>query len=264
LRTSITTDLFNYSYKLALDEKLGLFKKFGFDYIHWCDNWNDDKIYSKDQMKEYSDLITDHGLTCLDVHGTATPKLAIDSLEMTGHRGFIKLLENRIQFCHMVGGDSVVVHPPKVYKANYEKRVHMSKKALLAVQGLCIDLDVTLAIENCHRGDHVILRDYFSLYDPEFIGFCFDSGHSNLNNNLDYLMRFSDRLRVTHLHDNQGLQDDHQYPGWGTIDWVKVSGWLRDSGYGKPWNLEVAYEPRINDESVEEYMQKIKDSTVLF
>ena len=92
MRTSITTDLFNYSYKLTLDEKLELFKKFGFDYIHWCDNWNDDEIYSKDQMKEYSGLITDHGLTCLDVHGTATPKYAIDSLEMTGHKGFIKLL----------------------------------------------------------------------------------------------------------------------------------------------------------------------------
>ena len=264
MRLSVTTDMFNYSFNPGLDEKLSLFKKHGFDFLHWCDNWNDDVIYTGDQMKEHAKAVSDHGLTCLDVHGTATHEYSIDALDDIGQRGYIKLLDNRVQFCSEMGGDAVVVHPPRVYGPNLEKRVHRSKKALESARDLCLDLGVTLAIENCSRDDHHILEDYFALYEPEFISFCYDSGHANINGNLDYLMGFGNRLNVIHLHDNKGTSDDHQYPGWGTIDWDKVSAWLKELDYDKPWNLEVTHNPGHFEGTMDEFLKTTKKSSHLF
>ena len=264
MRLSVTTDMFNYSFNLGLDEKLSLFKGHGFDYIHWCDNWNDDVIYTGDKIREYVKAVSDHGITCLDVHSTATHEYSIDALDDAGYRGFIKLLENRVQFCSEVGGDAVVVHPPRVYGPNLEKRVHRSKKALESVRDLCLDLGVTLAIENCSRDDHHILEDYFTLYEPGFMGFCYDSGHANINGNLDYLMGFGDRLLATHLHDNNVTGDDHQYPGWGNINWERVSDWLKGLDYDKPWNLEVTHNPGLFKGTLDEFLEKTKKSSRLF
>ena len=263
MRISITTDMFNYSLNPSLDEKLALFKKHGFDYIHWCDNWNDDVVYSDEAMKAHAKAIQDSGLVCLDVHGTAAGIYRIDSLNPEGWKGYVKLLENRIKFCHIVGGDAVVVHPPHVYQPNMEKRVHVSKKTLDTVKPLCQELGVALAIENCSRKDHMILGDYFQLYEPKFIGWCYDAGHANNHGNLENVQLFGGRLLVTHLHDNKGVKDDHQYPGWGTIDWKYVSTWLKGLNYHKPLNLEVTHDPKHFKGTMDEFMEKTMESARL-
>ena len=264
MKLSVTTDMFNYSFKPSLDEKLGLFKKHGFDFLHWCDNWNDDVLYTEPEMKEYAKKIRDHGLVCLDVHGTAAGIYQIDSLTPEGSNGYLKLLENRVRFTHEVGGDAVVVHPPLVYRPNMEKRVHVSRKIFDTVKPLCLDLGVALAVENCHMKNHMILGDYFHLYEPEFIGFCYDSGHANLNGNLENLKLFGDRLLVTHLHDNKGVDDDHQYPGWGTIDWTDVMDWLKGLKFSKPLNLEVTHNPLLFKGSIDEFLAKTYESAKHF
>jgi sugar phosphate isomerase/epimerase len=117
-----------------------------------------------------------------------------------------------------------------------------------------------LAIENCHRGDHTLLSTYFSLYEPEFIGWCYDSGHANIHGNLDYLMFYGDRLKVTHFHDNLSILDDHQYPGWGNINWGKVSKWIKGVSYSKPWNLEVTHNPLVFKGSMDDFLIKTFES----
>ncbi|MCJ7731300.1 sugar phosphate isomerase/epimerase [Candidatus Bathyarchaeota archaeon] len=258
---SITTDIFNYTFKPSISEKLPIFKENGFDYIHWCDNWDDEALYSHDLMQKYADLLADSGVLCLDVHGTATKAVSIDAVDPRNQRAYIKLLENRLQFCYNVGGDAVVVHPPKYHEPNLEKRMAQSHKVIKAVENLCIDKSLRLAFENCSRDDHLILMEYFEQYSPEFMGFCFDSGHANLHKNLDEVMKFGDRLFVTHLHDNKGVSDDHQQPGWGSVDWSKVSKWLKRIKLRKPWNLEVTHNGEYFSGFMDEYMKTVCEAS---
>ena len=47
------------------------------------------------------------------------------------------------------------------------------------------------------------------------------------------------RIRSTHVHDNNGTDDSHLFPGQGTVDWVRTMDLLR-SGEGQyPLLLEL-------------------------
>ena len=261
MQFSITTDMFDYTYKPTKDEKLNLFKEFGFENIHWCDNWIDNIIYTQDMMKDYARLLSDTGLVCLDVHGTATKTITIDTFSSQYHHEYIKLLENRIEFCYFIGGDSVVVHPPTYHAPQYDERIAQSHKVIQSVEDLCIDKSISLAFENVRKDDHLILKEYFETYSPEFVGLCYDSGHANIFGNLGEIMLLGERLIVTHLNDNKGAKDDHQYPGWGTIDWEKVTSWLSETNYKKPWNLEVAHSDEFFSGSMRDYISTVCEAT---
>ena len=252
---SITTDMFNYSYKLDMPTKLGLFAGRGFRFVHWCDDWNNGVIYSEKDMRLYRETLESYGLKCLDIHGADAPQVKIGATNQSVQKEYVRLLENRIEFCSIVGGDSVVVHPPKD-----APDLDRSIQILERVRTLCEDQGVVLAIENCFPGDHEMLARYFERFPPEFLGFCFDVGHANLYKNSDELMKFGARLKALHLHDNKGVTDDHQPPFWGTIDWPSVMRWIGQSGYTKQVNFEITHRPKYFGGTPEEYLDYAVDS----
>ncbi len=252
---SITTDMFNYSYKLDREAKLGLFASRGFTHIHWCDDWSNGVLYSANDMRLHTQVVRSSGLKCQDVHGCDAPEVKIGSSDPSAQKEYVRLLKNRVEFCCAIGGDAVVVHPPKE-----ASDLDRSIEVLESVRPFCEDMGIVLAIENCFPDDDKILAQYFERFPPEFIGFCFDSGHANLYNNSDELMKFSGRLRVLHLHDNKGKTDDHQPPFWGTVDWQKVMGWVEKSGYTKPVNFEITHRLKYFEGRPEEYLDHARSS----
>jgi len=78
-------------------------------------------------------------------------------------------------------------------------------------------------------------------------GFCLDVGHANMNEGVEaafYLMK--DRIRSTHVHDNDGKTDKHLYPlvsEGGTVDWKRTIELLRSLGGDCPLMLELKESP---------------------
>jgi sugar phosphate isomerase/epimerase len=192
----------------------------------------------------------------MDVHGVETDAVHIAAEDKGALAKFIRLLENRMEFCAAVGGDAVVVHPP-IWEADPRAsswRLNRSLRVFESVRSLSEDLGIVLAVENCHPSDEKLLGCYFARYPPEFVGFCFDSGHAHLNKNTDELMKFYGRLKALHLHDNRGSEDDHQPPFWGMVDWGRVMRWIGRSGYVKPINFEITHDPRYFEGTAEEFL----------
>ena len=55
------------------------------------------------------------------------------------------------------------------------------------------------------------------------LNYCFDIGHAHMAHGVeDQFERMKERIRSTHLHDNDGKDDTHLFPGKGTIDWGKA------------------------------------------
>ncbi len=75
------------------------------------------------------------------------------------------------------------------------------------------------------------------------LGFCFDTGHANLHGGVEAAFAvMKDRIRSTHVHDNDGRNDRHLFPFFatgGTINWLKTMSLFRQCGDQFPLLLEL-------------------------
>jgi sugar phosphate isomerase/epimerase len=75
------------------------------------------------------------------------------------------------------------------------------------------------------------------------MNFCLDVGHANLNEGISTAFTtMKGRIRSTHLHDNNGTEDNHFWPFFaqtGTIDWKETMRLLRSQPDQYPLLLEL-------------------------
>ncbi|HYV63882.1 MAG TPA: sugar phosphate isomerase/epimerase family protein [Bryobacteraceae bacterium] len=68
----------------------------------------------------------------------------------------------------------------------------------------------------------------------------FDVGHAHMRGSVEneYLL-LKPRIRSTHVHDNNGTDDSHLFPGKGTVDWARAMDLLRSADGQYPLLLEL-------------------------
>src|SRR5664279_730945 len=72
------------------------------------------------------------------------------------------------------------------------------------------------------------------------IGVCFDVGHAHIMSSVPQAFEvLKDRIRSTHVHDNNQERDSHLWPGAGTIDWKQTMELLRTAPHVLPVLLEI-------------------------
>ena len=72
-------------------------------------------------------------------------------------------------------------------------------------------------------------------------GFCLDTGHLLLlgKDARQALLQLGDRLEALHIHDNDGIHDQHLAPYTGVLDWDRFLSGLRDVRFSKIINFET-------------------------
>jgi len=264
---SITTDMFDYTFGPTRPEKFALLRRVGFRYVHWCDDWDNERLYSRRDMDDLAETLADAGLQCIDVHGTATRRARIDAPDAEGRALYLQLLKNRITFCAAVGGDAVVVHPPGEGRTGFvgRDRLRRTAEAFNAMRKLCEKRGVRLAVENMgNRSGYSakIVEWFLDGYPWDFVGWCFDSGHSHQAGAFGHLQGLGDRLIALHLHDNHGEKDEHQPPFFGTIDWARTMAWIKQTGYAKPINFEITHRTQLFDGTMQQYARYARRAVV--
>ena len=74
----------------------------------------------------------------------------------------------------------------------------------------------------------------------EDIGVCFDVGHAHLHQGVRPAFEtLKERIRSTHVHDNNKDRDSHHWPRQGTIDWNEAMSLLRTAPHVPPLLLEI-------------------------
>ena len=78
---------------------------------------------------------------------------------------------------------------------------------------------------------------------------CFDVGHAHMGEGIDTAFRaMKSRIRSTHVHDNNGKEDQHLFPlgaDGGTIDWKQTMRLLREAPDQYPLLLELREVPEM-------------------
>ena len=75
----------------------------------------------------------------------------------------------------------------------------------------------------------------------ELYGFCLDTGHSLLSgyDPCKVVPLIADKIKIFHLHDNDGVDDLHTFPYTGITDWNRLCKSIKEMGYSGHLNFET-------------------------
>jgi sugar phosphate isomerase/epimerase len=91
------------------------------------------------------------------------------------------------------------------------------------------------------------------------LNYCFDIGHAHMLDAVtDEFKHMQKRVRSTHIHDNNGHDDQHLFPGQGTMDWNSAMQMLGANGEQYPLVLELR-EPTGMEHPIEEAKRAADD-----
>jgi len=86
------------------------------------------------------------------------------------------------------------------------------------------------------------LVDLVDSFNDPAVGVCWDFGHGNImypKSQAGCLRTIGSRLKMTHVHDNNGKSDQHLPPFFGNINWEEVVQTLREVNYTGAFSFEV-------------------------
>jgi sugar phosphate isomerase/epimerase len=97
------------------------------------------------------------------------------------------------------------------------------------------------------------------------LNYVFDTGHAHMNEGVEVAYQLmKERIRSTHIHDNDGVKDIHLFPflsEGGTIDWKNAMGNLRSRETQYPLLLELKERPDVTNPlaAVNEIFDRLED-----
>ena len=169
--------------------------------------------------------------------------------------------------CAFLGCPYIVIHGFKLARFLGEEELEWQETAKFidSIAPLAKEMGITICIENLYDGigGHLVEGpccnakkaaeriDYFNdKYGAEVLGFCFDTGHANIVG-IDFerfITTLGSRLKVLHMHDNDGISDLHQIPftftktreNLASTDWDGFIRGLRSIGFDKVLSFETA------------------------
>ena len=175
----------------------------------------------------------------------------------------IMLLRHRMafRFCRHFGVRTMAFHTGNTFNSAFGKELVLEDYYDALIRSLEILLPeaekcgVIIALENQWtplNHSRQLLRVMEHFRSPN-LGLCYDSGHGNLTekgaqfpgrtcvppiwNDLgipveweeNLIEKFAPWLVNCHLHDNNGIEDEHKLPGQGTVDWTRIRNVLHAS-----------------------------------
>ena len=172
-----------------------------------------------------------------------------------------------LKICAHLECPYIVIHGFKLqhFLGSEELEWQETEKFLDTLAPAAKEMGITLCIENLYTSiaGHVVegpccdakkaserIDRFNEKYHAEVLGFCFDTGHANLVgiDFEDFITTLGFRLKVLHIHDNDGIADLHQIPYTFTktrenrvsTDWEGFIGGLKRIHFDKVLSFETA------------------------
>jgi sugar phosphate isomerase/epimerase len=217
-----------YGFHSDYQNRARLIKEMGFDgvFLEW-----------KDNLEEIAHIVRSEGLTIETIH---LPFALANSLWEDTDDGntYYEQIKMGIMTASQLQIKTVIVHtirgltPPPISSLGLKRMQELIELARRK--------KVYIALENIRMHQYI---DYFyQNIDSPWLKFCFDAGHANcFSQDIQHFAwhQYADKLVCVHLHDNEGLKDQHRLPFLGNINWEIVMHELKINHYQGPLTLEV-------------------------
>lgn len=210
-----------------------------------------------DAFRPWKDAARKYGLPNFQAHAPC-PTFVFD-----GQDGFndllVDALKKVIRACDYIGCRNLVVHPffleyRHQLAPDEEWDINMERYAALIPAAK--EYGVTICLENMfmeYRGkiygaccsDITKACAYVdalnTLAGSKTFGFCLDTGHLLLIGReiRSAITELGDRICAFHVHDNNGISDEHLSPEMGILDWDRFTQGLHEIGYNSTICFEI-------------------------
>lgn len=184
-----------------------------------------------------------------------------------------ELTRRCFEACAVMNIDYAVFHPmyfdSGVNELNYDETLNYNVERICRYALIAKEYGTNVAIENIFTKmwnsqkipvitfGHQI-EDIIKMIDSvnlDNVYACLDTGHANCSgiNPSEAVKKLGARLKVLHVHDNNGKGDQHLAPFTGSIDWNEFMLALKSVDYKNSFSLEIHnYIQRIPSEVIDD------------
>lgn len=185
-----------------------------------------------------------------DVWGRSGPQAVIDITEPSkGKRiAMVDEIKRAIEIADVVPFRYLIQHMGVSGQEYDARRIDSAFSSLDEIRVFAGQRGVEVLLENTPNGLASAERLNGFLAETHLdLHYCFDIGHAHLRGAIEQefdLMK--NRIRSTHVHDNDGREDQHLFPGEGSIDWTKAMRLLKSRSDQYPLLLELREPPGMD------------------
>lgn len=212
--------------------------------------------YDKAQIKELGHWFRDSRLTVHSLHapmysddvwGRSGPQAVIDITEPAKAKriALVDEIKRALEIAEVVPFRYLIQHLGVAGQEMDARRLDSGFSSLDEIRVFAAQRGVEVLLENIPNELSSAARlNAFLAQTHLNLNYCFDAGHAHMSNGIEAefdLMK--NRIRSTHLHDNDGQQDQHLFPQKGTIDWPGAMRLLASRPGQYPLLLELKEVP---------------------
>lgn len=237
----------NYSYNLSLEERIKLIKNTGFDGIF---------VFGDDEAVDAIKLAKEYGLNVETIHLPFKDICNSIWLDNDLSEDYINEVLRWIDIASLYGIDKVIFHlsqtvnPPAYNELGFNRIRRILK--------YCEEKNVFLCLENLRFINY--LDETLKRIESPKMKMCFDIGHANCFSHNIYnfgFEKYAPYIICMHIHDNNGISDEHLIPFEGNIKYNELIKELKQIGYNHELSLEVFC---TNDLPDDKFLRKAKES----
>lgn len=173
----------------------------------------EDVLYHKD-MTEYKNSNLE-----LKVHA-ATVDINIASLNKGIREESVKQMIYCGEVANDIGATSMTIHPGKIGRIDERIRKFALEIAIESIVEIMDNTNVDISVENMPDRKSFLATNVDEMEYIQHETDCLltiDTGHANTTDNLEELLSLRN-ISYCHLHDNNGIKDQHLALGEGTLD----------------------------------------------
>ncbi len=237
---------FNYASILYGTEKaIEVVAKAGFEGLDYSmfDLTREDNPVNHDdykaRMESFRRIAKDCGV-CFNQTHAPFPSLKKDDGEYNAKT--FPMLVRSIEATAILGVPHVVMHPQPVGEDSLERNIEFFS----GLAPYCKEYGVKIALENLIRPSYFGEADQLCALVDGLDSDCFtcliDIGHASINGNgADHLRKMGSRVTALHVHDNDGVHDNHNMPFNRGINWDEICAALKDIDYKGDLTYEAGF-----------------------
>jgi len=187
-----------------------------------------------------------------DAWGRTGPHAVIDITEPVKSKRLTMVDEVRraIELAETVPFQYLIQHIGVAGQEYDERRTEAAFTALEEISVFARQRGVHVLLENIQNALSSAERLNLFLEQTHLnLNYCLDVGHAHMNEGVENAFRMmKDRIRSTHIHDNNGREDQHLFPlasQGGTINWSSAMDLLRSGQDRYPLLLELKEVPGL-------------------